>query len=283
MAIEFGKSVTPMEGGEISVPALVQRVDSKTIRDYIALSEKLPILMLFVQAGDPGSENLERSVTALVQKAAGSLIALVVDVAASPELAEAFELSQIPSAYGLLKGQPAPLFVGDQPLEKIQLVINKVLEVAKENGLSSRAKALDAVTEPELSPTLQSAYNAIDQGEYQKALSLYEKALLENPNDSLAEAGMAQVKLLLRLENQDLGQLAVVQTKDEASALAKADALVATGMAEQGFKVLLDLFEKTSKDQREAIRLRLVELFLVVGSDNKAVVEARKSLSLLLF
>jgi putative thioredoxin len=283
MTIEFGKSAATPGGPEISVPALVQRVDSKTIRDYIALSEKLPILMLFVQAGDPGSENLERTVTALVQKAAGSLIALVVDVAASPELAEAFELSQIPSAYGLLKGQPAPLFVGDQPMEQIQLVINKVLEVAKENGLSSTAKVLDAVTEPELSPSLQSAYEAIDQGEYQKALVLYEKALLENPNDSLAEAGMAQVKLLLRLENQDLGQLAVAEANDKASALAKADALVATGMAAQGFKVLLDLFESTAKDQREDIRLRLVELFLVVGNDNPAVIEARKGLSLLLF
>ena len=43
------------------------------------------------------------------------------------------------------------------------------------------------------------------------------------------------------------------------------------------------LFEKTAKDQREPIRLRLVEMFLVAGNDNPDVIAARKSLSLMLF
>lgn len=283
MTIEFGSPTPNAPSQFIEVPALVQRVDSASIRDYIALSEKLPIVMLFVQSGDPGSENLERTITALIEKAAGSLIALVIDVSASPELAQAFELNQVPSSYGLLKGQPAPLFVGDQPAEQIQLVLTKVLEVAKENGLVAKAKVKDAQTEPELSPTLISAYDAIDQGKYQEALALYEKALLEKPNDSLAEAGMAQVKLLLRLEGKDLGELSSSDSTNAESSLEKADALVATGMAEQGFKILLELFEKTAKDQREPIRLRLVELFLVVGNENPAVIAARKALSLLLF
>jgi putative thioredoxin len=112
MTIEFGAPKANAES--IDVPALVMKVDTASIRDYLPLSEKIPILMLFVQASDPASESLLKSVTALVQKTAGAMIALVVDAAASPELAQAFELNQIPSAYGLLKGQPAPLFVGNQ-------------------------------------------------------------------------------------------------------------------------------------------------------------------------
>jgi thioredoxin-like negative regulator of GroEL len=46
---------------------------------------------------------------------------------------------------------------------------------------------------------------------------------------------------------------------------------------------LLALFEKTAKDAREPIRLRLVEMFMVAGNDNPDVVAARKALSLLLF
>jgi putative thioredoxin len=61
------------------------------------------------------------------------------------------------------------------------------------------------------------------------------------------------------------------------------DALVATGAAKAGFEQLLVLFEKTAKDQREPIRLRFVELFLVVGNEDPAVIQARKNLSLLLF
>jgi putative thioredoxin len=259
------------------------RVDAASIRDYLPLSEKIPILMLFVQASDPASEALEKSVTALVQKTAGAMIALVVDAAASPELVQAFELNQIPSAYGLLKGQPASLFVGNQPMEQIQLVITKVLEVAKENGLTGKAIVKEIEKEQELSPTLSAAYAAIDSGDYKAALALYEKALLENPNDALADAGLAQVKLLLRLEDKDLSVIIDSDATTADAVLEKADALIATGKSAAGFDLLLALFEQTAKDAREPIRLRLVEMFMVAGNDNPDVVTARKALSLLLF
>ena len=281
MTIEFGAPKAAVEN--ITVPALVMKVDTSSIRDYLPLSEKIPILLLFVQASDPASESLLKSVTVLVQKTAGAMIALVVDAAASPELAQAFELNQIPSAYGLLKGQPAPLFVGNQPMEQIQLVITKVLEVAKENGLSGKAIVKEPEKEPELSPTLTAAYAAIDSGDYQGAMALYEKALLENPNDALAEAGLAQVKLILRLEGKDLSAITASEPNLADSILEKADALIATGISGAGFALLLSLFEKTAKDQREPIRLRLVEMFLVAGNDNPEVIAARKSLSLMLF
>lgn len=281
MTIEFGSPKVASEA--INVPALVMRVDAASIRDYLPLSEKIPILMLFVQTSDPASEALEKSVTALVQKTAGSIIALVVDAAASPELVQAFELNQIPSAYGLLKGQPAPLFVGNQPMEQIQLVITKVLQVAKENGLTGKAVVKEIEKEPELSPTLSAAYAAIDAGDYKGALALYEKALLENPNDALADAGVAQVKLLLRLEGKDLAVIIDSDATTDESILEKADALIATGNSAAGFKLLLGLFEKMAKDAREPIRLRLVEMFMVAGNDNPDVVAARKALSLLLF
>lgn len=281
MTIEFG---SPKENSEaINVPALVMRVDAASIRDYLPLSEKLPILMLFVQASDPASESLEKSLTALVQKTAGAMIALVVDAAASPELVQAFELNQIPSVYGLLKGQPAPLFVGNQPMEQIQLVLTKVLQVAKENGLTAKAVVKEIEKEPELSPTLSAAYSAIDSGDYKGALALFEKALLENPNDALADAGLAQVKLLLRLEGKDLSVIVDSDAKTDDGILEKADALIATGNSAAGFGILLALFEKTAKDAREPIRLRLVEMFMVAGNDNPDVVAARKALSLLLF
>jgi putative thioredoxin len=281
MTIEFG---SPKANSElINVPSLVMRVDAASIRDYLPLSEKIPILMLFVQASDPDSDALERSVTALVQKTAGAMIALVVDAAASPELVQAFELNQIPSAYGMLKGQPAPLFVGNQPMEQIQLVITKVLQVAKENGLTGKAVVKEIEKEPELSPTLSAAYAAIDSGDYKGAFALYEKALLENPNDALADAGLAQVKLLLRLQGKDLAVIVDSDATTDDAVLEKADALIATGNSAAGFNLLLVLFEKSAKDAREPIRLRLVEMFMVAGNDNPDVVAARKSLSLMLF
>jgi putative thioredoxin len=88
---------------------------------------------------------------------------------------------------------------------------------------------------------------------------------------------------LIRLEGKDLPAIASSTGEALDEVLDRVDALVATGAAQAGFAQLLGLFEKTAKDQREPIRLRFVELFLVVGNEDPAVIQARKNLSLLLF
>lgn len=277
MTIEFGKSTAKAQG----VPALVIQVDSNSIRDYLAISDSLPVLVLFVQENDAASQSILGTVKSLTEKTAGKILTLVVDAVKSPELVQAFELKQVPTLIGLLKGQPAPLFSGDQPAEQVQSIINRVLEVGKENGLTGTVAVEEP--QPELSLTHQQAFAAIEENNYPLAKTLYEKALVENPNDQLAEAGLAQIKLLIRLEGKDLASLASSTGTAEDEVLDRVDALVATGAAATGFEQLLGLFEKTAKDQREPIRLRFVELFLVVGNEDPAVMQARKNLSLLLF
>lgn len=277
MTIEFGKSTDKVQ----NVPALVIQVDVNSIRDYLAISDSLPVLVLFVQENDPASQSTLNTVKMLTEKAAGKILTLVVDAVRSPELAQAFDLKQIPTLLGLLKGQPAPLFAGDQSSEQVQQIIDRVIEVGKENGLTGTVKV--AEPEPELSITHQQAFAAIEENNYPLARTLYEKALVENPNDQLAEAGLAQIKLLIRLEGKDLPSLVSSSGQDAVSVLERVDALVATGATSAGFEQLLDLFEATAKDQREPIRLRFVELFLVVGNEDPAVIKARKNLSLLLF
>ena len=277
MTIEFGKSTDKAQ----NVPALVIQVDANSIRDYLAISDSLPVLVLFVQENDPASQSILSTVKLLTEKTAGKILTLVVDAIKSPELAQAFDLKQIPTLLGMLKGQPAPLFAGDQPAEQVQQIIDRVLEVGKENGLTGTVKV--AEPEPELSITHQQAFAAIEENNYPLARSLYEKALVENPNDQLAEAGLAQIKLLIRLEGKDLPSLVGSLGQDTDTVLDRVDALVATGVASTGFEQLLVLFENSAKDQREPIRLRFVELFLVVGNEDPAVIKARKNLSLLLF
>jgi putative thioredoxin len=277
VTIEFGKSTDKAQ----NVPALVIQVDANSIRDYLAISDSLPVLVLFVQENDPASQSILSTVKLLSEKTAGKILTLVVDAIKSPELAQAFDLKQIPTLLGMLKGQPAPLFAGDQPAEQVQQIIDRVLEVGKENGLTGTVKV--AEPEPELSITHQQAFAAIEENNYPLARSLYEKALVENPNDQLAEAGLAQIKLLIRLEGKDLPSLVGSLGQDTDTVLDRVDALVATGVASTGFEQLLVLFENSAKDQREPIRLRFVELFLVVGNEDPAVIKARKNLSLLLF
>lgn len=280
MTIEFGK---PKSDNSLSAPALLVSVDQTTIRDFIAFSDQLPLLVVFSSSAEQSSQALLTSIKQLVEEASGRILALSVDVDSSPELAQAFEVTQLPSVFAMLKGQPAPLFAGNPPKEQIAQVLNRVLEVAKENGLTGSVAIEQKPNEPELSEHHKAAFDAIDRGDYESAIGHYQKQLAQSPNDSLAEAGIAQVGLLIRLAGEDPGRILELVANDAQSILKKADALIAVGKPEDAFALLLELFEKTAKEEREAIRLRILELFLVVGSDDPAVISARRSLSLLLF
>lgn len=278
MTIEFNKANA--EAGP-TVPALSLRVDESSIRDYLALSDQTPLLVLFTHPDDEQSKSLEEKLATLVESAQGRLVLLVVDAIRSPQLAKAFEVSKLPAVYGLLKGQPAPLFVGDQPAEQLGAVVQRVLEVASENGLSATVQISAEPAEPELTAAQLAAFEAIENGDFEKALATYERALVENPNDAIADAGRAQVLLLIRLRGKDLAELTKNTTPD--GIFDRADALVAGGDPAAGFEALLSLFELSDKEARESIRERLVELFKVVGNDSEAVASARRKLSLLLF
>lgn len=274
MSLEFtSKEPNP------KVAALVIEVNETSIRDYLELSNRLPILVLFINGGEQSGLELRSRLTEMTNQAKGKILTLVIDAAVSPELTKAFEVQALPTLYALLKGQPAPLFSGAIPLEQLSEVISRVLEVAGQNGLTGSVEI--GPTEPELPESHRLAFEAIDKGDYKEALRLYERALAENPSDSLAEAGLAQVNLLIRLENKDLE--AILGSAQNSNIFDLADAYVATGQAEKGFEVLLQAFSSTPKTERDAIRVRLLELFLTVGSDNNSVIEARKKLSVLLF
>ena len=280
--IDFSK---PQAQEPQPVPALSIKVNEDSISDYLALSDSLPLLVLFEAAQDQSSLQLAETLEQAVKNYQGRLLLLRVDSTESPKLGQAFDLKSLPSVFGLLRGQPAPLFVGNQPKEQIDKVLQKVLEVAEENKLTGLVRADPKLAQPEqvLSENHKKAFEAIDLAEYDQALAHYEKALLENPNDSLAEAGIAQVKLLKRLKDQDLKALVEATPVESELLQLKADALVATGAAGSGFQILLDVFASADKPTREVLRLKMVELFLVVGNDNPEVIQARRNLSLLLF
>jgi hypothetical protein len=64
VTIEFGKSTDKVQ----NVPALVIQVDANSIREYLAISDSLPVLVLFVQENDPASQSLLSTVKLLTEK-----------------------------------------------------------------------------------------------------------------------------------------------------------------------------------------------------------------------
>jgi putative thioredoxin len=55
------------------------------------------------------------------------------------------------------------------------------------------------------------------------------------------------------------------------------------GHVEDAFGRLIDTVQRTAGDDRDAVRLRLLELFEVVGGDDPRVIAARRALARALF
>ena len=253
--------------------------DESTLRTYLALSESTPVLMLITDQSEP-SQRVRALVSEVIKGSAGRFAGIEISIEDNPQLAQAVAVSQAPAMLAILAGQPAPLFQGEATRDQLVNVLGQVLQMAAEKNITSQVTVGAAPSAPEkqLPPEHQAAIAAIDAGDLEKAQALYEKLIVEYPNDSEAKAGLAQVKFMIRLAKADLGG-------DQESLevlFAAADKLLVAGQIEQALMSLIERFE-ADFDNREAIRERLLELFVLIGDAEPAVLEARRKLANLMF
>lgn len=269
------------------VEALVIEGTEANFNNLIGYSNRVPLVVEFYASWSEPGKSLSAKLEAQTVAAAGRILLVRVDVQAQPKIAAAFKVEGAPTVVAVIKGQPVPLFAGDQEATAIATVFDRILEVATENQITGTATvdpvAATEAAGPKLSPRHQAAYDAIDRGDYEAAVAEYQAALNEMPSDALAKAGLAQANLLVRTASIDVDEILASQPTDLAGILLKADVLVAVGHAQQGFHLLLSVFSAAPNEDRDVIRKHLLELFEVMGSDSPDVNEARKKLALLLY
>jgi putative thioredoxin len=214
-----------------------------------------------------------------------------VDVDANPQIAAAFQVQSIPSVVAVVGGQPVPLFQGAYPEAQVRAVIDELLAVAAQNGVAGTyagegAPAEEAPEAP-LPPLHQAAYDALEKDDLDGAARAFSQAIRENPRDEDARAGLAQVELLRRLVPADPSAVLAAAEKapdDDVDAhLAAADVEVAANHVTEAFERLLRVVRATSGPHRERVRVRLLELFEVVGTTTPEVADARRRLAMALY
>lgn len=259
----------------LTVSAWLVKADEAILRAYLTLSESAPVLMLIADASQE-SLRVKEILVEILSKSEGRFAALEVDLIANPELAQAVGIDQAPAMLAILAGQPAPLFKGEASQEQILRVLQQVLELAKQNNLSARFSIGAAPkAEPELSPAHRSAFEAIERGDLVGAKQIYETIKLEYPKDNDAVAGSAQVELMIRMQQEPA-------TDSLGIVLFSSDQAFIAGDSAAAFSLLLDRFA-LDFENREEIKNRLINLFVIIGDSHPAVLEARKRLSMLMF
>jgi putative thioredoxin len=210
----------------------------------------------------------------LAVEGGGSWVLAKVDVDANPRIAQMFRVQGIPMVYAVVDGQPVDAFTGVVPETQLRQWIDAVL---KAGGAE--------VATPE-DPRLDSADEALVNGDLDAAEQAYKKILADSPADEAAQAGLAQVGLLRRVTGVDpQAALAAAQAGPDdvdAQTLA-ADFEILSGHADRAYNRLVDLVRRTSGDDRERVRRHLLSLFTMAGPDDPAVAAARRALANALF
>jgi len=223
----------------------------------------------------------------LAAEGGGSWVLAKVDTEANPRIAQALQVQSIPTVYAVIGGQLVPGFQGALPEPQVREFVGAVLSAAQQANLSGAAPGGDPTTPDEApaDPRFDAAEQALQDGDFAVAAQRYQAILDAEPANAEAALALRQVGLLQRVEKLDASAVARADTApdDIDAQLAAADYALASNDADAAFRRLLAAVRRTSADERDAVRDRLVEYFDILGPDDPRVGPARRELANALF
>lgn len=262
-------------------------VNQQEFTQLVQVSNTAPVVVSLGTGASPASAQLDETLRGLIDGYGGRLVLALVDADREPAIAQAFRVQQVPSVVALLNGQPVPLFQGSAAPEQISSLLQELLQLGVQHGVTGTVPPFDSeAAEQPVPPLHQEAMDAIDAGDYPGAIAAYRKALAEKPNDDEAQTGLQHVELLQRTASADLESVRTAAAENPdgiEEQLAVADVDVLGGHVEDAFARLVSLVGRTAAEDRERIRARLVSLYAVVGAQDERVVKSRQKLARVLF
>lgn len=286
--VRRASDATRPAGETAATSSLVFDTNDASFQSVVELSTRVPVIVEFIAPG------LSSALGPVVESYGGRLVLAVVDGSVNPQLAQAFQVREVPTVAAIIGGRPVNLFIGIPSDAEVRQVLDELLQLAAENGVTGTVPTgepaededdAEPVPEP-LPPHHQEAFDAISAGDYPTAIAEYRKAITENPRDQLAVAGLAQVSLLDRLTGTTAGEIrdaAAARPADVDAQLRVADLDMSGGHVDDAFGRLLDLFTGASQPDRDRIRTRLLDYFEIAGADDPRVTAARARLASLLY
>ncbi|MCX4864392.1 tetratricopeptide repeat protein [Streptomyces sp. NBC_00257] len=286
-------------GGAVPPSALVIDVDEAGFEnDVLQRSAEVPVVIDFWAEWCEPCKQLGPLLERLAHEYNGRFVLAKVDVDANQMLMQQFGIQGIPAVFAVVAGQALPLFQGAAPEAQIRQTLDQLIQVGEERfGLTGIVVDQDAADEsadraPAEVPAgpydalLESAVRALDADDFAGAVQAYRNVLSDDPANTEAKLGLAQAELLSRVKDMDAQRVreeAAANPADVPAQLAAADLDLVGGHVEDAFGRLVETVRRNSGDDRDAARVRLLELFEVIGPDDPRVGAARTALARVLF
>jgi putative thioredoxin len=264
-------------------------------------SFQVPVLIdLWAEWCEP-CKQLSPMLERLVNESGGAWVLAKIDVDANPRISQALQVQSIPTVFAVIGGQLVPGFQGLLPEAQLREFVGAVEQAGREAGLPGMPPADPAnpgdpaapaapiadplpPEEPD-DPRFVAAEEALQAGDYDLATQHYRTILDAEPANLDAAIALGQVRLLQRLDGYEATVVAQADADpgDTAAQLAAADVAFAETDVESALARLLGLLTRTTGEDREAVRQRLIEYFDLLGPDDPRVAPARREMARVLF
>ncbi|MER5204293.1 tetratricopeptide repeat protein [Streptomyces sp. NPDC002825] len=285
------------QGGSAAVPpsALVIDVDEAGFeREVLQRSAEVPVVLDFWAEWCEPCKQLGPLLERLAVEYNGRFLLAKIDVDANQMLMQQFGIQGIPAVFAVVAGQALPLFQGAVPEGQIRETLDELIRIGEERfGLTGITVDADAdgsaPAARQAGPydaLLEAAMSALDAGDLAGAVQAYKNVLADDPAHPEAKLGLAQAELLTRVRDLDPGVVrknAADNPADVDAQIAAADLDLVGGHVQDAFGRLVETVRRTAGEDRNAARLRLLELFEVIGAEDPRVTAARQALARVLF
>ncbi len=282
-----GQSVV---GGGYVVEVTEQTFEAETIRR----SMKHPVVVELYSPRVPTGQQLSDILAEIANSSDGKFLLARINVDTAPGIVQALGLQAVPTVIALIGGQVAPLFQGVLPADQVHAAIDHLLKAAVANGIVGRAdptggpppaETEEEEEEPAVDPRFAAADEALARGDFAAAVAEFDKLLAANPGDIEAQAGKAQAALFARATRFDPEIVLAAARADDGVGvqLDAADVEMVRGQVEAAFDRLIGLIKTKTGEDRNQVRVRLLELFETVGNADPRVLKARRDLMTALF
>ncbi|MGW0966380.1 tetratricopeptide repeat protein [Streptomyces sp. NPDC002516] len=285
-------------GGAVTPASLVIDVDEAGFElDVLQRSTEVPVVIDFWAEWCEPCKQLSPLLERLAVEYNGRFVLAKIDVDANQMLMQQFGVQGIPAVFAVVAGQALPLFQGAAAEAQIRGTLDQLVQVAEQrfgltgltvdaDGAADGSPVAREVPAGPYDALLEAAVQALDAGDFGGAVQAYKNVLSDDPGNTEAKLGLAQAELLQRVQGLDPQKVrrdAADKPADVAAQIAGADLDLVGGHVEDAFGRLIDTVRRTAGDDRDAVRVRLLELFEVVGADDPRVVAARRALARALF
>ncbi|MDT0264695.1 tetratricopeptide repeat protein [Streptomyces sp. DSM 44915] len=264
-------------------------------QEVVQRSAEVPVVIDFWAEWCQPCKQLSPVLERLAQEYAGKFVLAKIDVDANGRLFQQFGVQGIPAIFAVIAGQALPLFQGVAPEPQVRQVLDQLIEAAEErfgivgapvDPAQAAAAAEAAPAEPPADPALSAAHAALDAGDLTGAVAAYESILAAEPGNAEAALALGQARLLARTQDlvpDQVRKAAAESPADVSAQLAVTDLDLVGGHVEDAFSRLISGVQRSAGEDRDTYRVRLLELFDVVGAEDPRVVAARSALARVLF